>query len=116
MHINIKKLQHFFNNTMIKLGFHGWKLKFVSGSEGYCWLSRRIIEIGIDSWNPQELILHEISHIGICRFCNNKHNFDFWNRFGDLMRRFLPSKSWSGESLLHQTFTGAGFYHRVYEK
>ena len=45
------------------------------------------------SKNIESLLLHEIAHIGTCRFCNNKHFITFWRRYEDLMRRFLPFAS-----------------------
>lgn len=86
-----KEICHFFKNIICRLGYCGWKLKIVyNSSEGYCWKGRRVIDIGIDNRDCKNLLLHEISHIDTCRFCNNKHHIEFWRRYEDLIRRFLP--------------------------
>ena len=41
--------------------------------------------------NWKALILHELSHVYICKFCNNKHNKNFWKVYEDMIRRFLPN-------------------------
>lgn len=87
----MNKIQHFFNNTMIKLGYYDWKLEIVPNShEGYCWRKQKKIQIGEKNKNPKRLVLHEISHIDTCRYFNNKHCRSFWIRYEELMRRFLP--------------------------
>lgn len=87
-----KEICHFFKNIICRLGYCGWKLKIVyNSSEGYCWKWKRTIDIGIDNRDCKNLLLHEISHIDTCRFCNNKHHIEFWRRYEDLIRRFLPS-------------------------
>lgn len=88
------KVKHFFNNVKIKLGYYDWKLRLISDSvEGYCWHKQKVIEIGMKSSKPKQLVLHEIAHIDTCRFCNNMHRIEFWIRYEDLMRRFLPDVS-----------------------
>jgi len=109
-------LQHFFNNVMVRLSLYGWKLNLKEGSsEGYCWKHSKIIDIGIENANIKELILHEIAHINTCRFCNQKHNFDFWKCFEDLMRRFLPGVEISQAMKFHRLFASDGYYRIVYE-
>ena len=111
-----KDLQHFFNNVIIRLSLYGWKLNLRKGSsEGYCWKHSKVIDIGLDNANPKELILHEIAHIGTCRFCNQKHNSDFWKLFEDLMRRFLPGAEISQPMGFHQSYASKDVYGKVYE-
>jgi len=76
---------------MIRLGYHDWSLRLISNSsEGYCWIKRKIIDLGLSNKCPEELLIHEIAHIDTCRFCNNKHHLEFWRRYKELMRKFLP--------------------------
>ena len=82
-------ISHFFNNVKNSLGYYDWKLNFVIGSsEGHCWHKTKTIDIGLTCKDLELLVLHEISHIDTCRFCNNKHNITFWYRYEDLIRRF----------------------------
>lgn len=109
-------LQHFFNTVMIKLGFHGWSLRLRENStEGYCWKGNRVIDVGLDNSNPEQLLLHEIAHCNTCRFCNQKHTFNFWKVFEDLMRRFLPGVEISEPMRRHQKWASEGIYSLVYE-
>lgn len=111
-----KELKHFFNNTVIKLGIYDWKLNFKkNNSEGYCWKNKKIINIGLNCKEPYELILHEIAHINSCRFCNQKHNYNFWRLFKDLMRRFLPNEQISKTELNHMKYSTEGYYNLNYE-
>lgn len=101
---------------MIRLSHHGWRLNLKPfSSEGYCWLHSKTIDIGLDHPCPKELILHEIAHIGTCRFCNQKHNFDFWKLFEDLMRRFLPGVEISQSMRFHQSYASVGVYRKLSE-
>ena len=87
-----KQLLHFFNNVTIRLCIYDWKLVFINNSsEGQCHIREKTIYIGLCYNNHKELLLHEIAHIGTCRFCNNGHHIAFWKRFEDLMRKFLPN-------------------------
>ena len=88
-----KQMNHFFNNVMHRLGYYDWDLRIRSNSsEGYCWRRDKTIDLGEDSKVWESLLLHEISHIDTCRFCNNRHHVEFWRRYEDLMRRFLPDR------------------------
>lgn len=109
-------LQHFFNNVTVRLGYYDWRLNLkMLSSEGYCWKHSKTIDIGLDNGNPKELILHELAHINTCRFCNQKHNFDFWKCFEDLMRRFLPGVEISQAMRFHQSYVSKGVYGVAYE-
>lgn len=105
-----RKFLQFFNNVMMRLGYYDWTLRIVpDSSEGYCWKGRKIIDIGEGNSNPRQLLIHEISHIGTCRFCNNKHHEFFWRRYRDLMRRFLP-----GEGIKQSYNEDIGFFRVCY--
>lgn len=82
----------FFSNVMSALGHHGWTLEVHRGSDSYCWLTQRKISLGLGyrgDW--RQILLHEVAHIDTCRFCNNKHTPQFWQRCDDLVRRFLKT-------------------------
>jgi len=61
------------------------------GKTGYMPPDAITIETNNSDW--QNLVIHEISHIDTCRFCNNKHHISFWRRYEELMRKFLPDKA-----------------------
>jgi len=110
--MNNKPLTHFFNNVMIRLGYYDWKLKFTDDS--FCSKNRKLITISRKVKNKKQMILHEIAHIGTCRFCNQKHNFKFWKHFDDLRRRFLPNEEIDVIQLGHKEFASKGIYRLVY--
>ena len=91
MKISTQELFHFFNNVMLQLGYYEWSLNLVPhSSEGFCWKKFKRIDVGMDNRNIKRLLLHEIAHLDTCRFVNNKHHISFWERYEDLMQRFLP--------------------------
>ena len=113
--MNQKQIQAFFNNVMAKLNHHGWKLRFVENShEGFCWKQTKVIDLGLNSKNPKQLLLHEIAHIETCRFCNNKHTPGFWKYFKDLMFRFLPNENLSESQRKHMSYSFEGIYSLDY--
>jgi len=107
-----KLLIHFFNNIMIQLGYYDWKIKFTNDS--FCSKNQKLITISSKVKNKKQMILHEITHIGTCRFCNQKHNYKFWKHFEDLMRRFLPNEKIGVIQLSHKGFATEGRYNLVY--
>jgi len=109
-----KEIEQFFKNVLLRLNIYNWTLRWVpNNSEGYCWKSRNIIDLGEDVEEKKHLLLHEIAHIFTCRFCNNKHTVDFWRAYDDLRRRFLPGED-SLSQVGHKKFVGKGFYNLVY--
>ena len=113
-----RKIPHFFNNVLIRLGIYDWELIIKDNStEGYCWNYNKTIVIGWKAKEPFSLILHEIAHINTCRFCNNKHNLVFWKTYRDLLRRFLPNYKISESELKWEKSTqDIGYHRRTYEK
>jgi hypothetical protein len=86
---NIHELQNFFNNVKIKLGFYDWKIRF-NCAENYCWVEDKRIDINlVDGFDPYKLILHEIAHIDTAKYCNQKHNYDFYKKLRYLYYKFL---------------------------
>lgn len=105
-------MQNFFNNVIVYLGYYGWKLNIIKNSkEGFCWHHKKTIDVGENNSNPKRLILHEISHIDTCRFCNNKHSIFFWKKYEDLMRKFLPLIE-----LETRYFENSGIYKLCYKR
>ena len=65
MEVDVKEENEKFFYFVIKdLDYHGWKLEWYkdTSSEGYCWLNRKVINIGPENENVKQLILHEIAH------------------------------------------------------
>ena len=102
----------FFNNIMISLCYYDWKIKITNDS--YCNINKKIITINKNCKNMYQMILHEIAHIGTCRFCNQKHNPTFWKHFKDLLYRFLPNSYICTEQLNHKKYMTIGIYSKVY--
>lgn len=116
--IDIKKLYHFFNNVTIKLNIYNWKLILKEdSSEGFCSKKKKVIYIGLKyDGDLMELIIHEISHIRTCRFCNNKHNNTFWIEFENNMKKFMRNKKISNHWLEYKSIiSNTGFYRRCYQ-
>lgn len=102
----------FFNNVMIKLGHHGWSINFCNDS--YCWKEHKRIDVDINYHGDiRQIILHEIAHIDTAKYCNQKHNPDFWNRLQYLNYKFLK-KDLDENQKRHKKFMSFGYYSLVY--
>jgi len=111
-----KMIFHFFRNVMIKLGYHGWELNLKEGHDSYCWIGQRRIDIGMDyEGDLGQIILHEIGHIDTARYCNQKHNPQFWKRVEYLIWKFLKT-SLDKNQLRHKRWCSNGFYGIVYSE
>lgn len=90
--MNKKECEKFFHKVIKDLGHHGWKLEWYKddSSEGYCWLNRKVINVGPSNSNVNRLILHEIAHIDTCLEDNCKHRIEFWNRYEKLLEEYMP--------------------------
>jgi hypothetical protein len=109
-----EQTKHFFNNVMMALGHHGWKMDLRSGHDSYCWIKTKTIQIGSDyDGDIRQIILHEIAHIDTARFCNQKHNFSFWNRMEYLCQKFLKQPI-DEHQVSHKRWASQGFYSVVY--
>ena len=109
-----RKIEHFFKNVLLCLNIHEWSLRWVPDSrEGFCWLRRKVIDLGEDVYDKKHLLLHEIAHISTCRFCNAKHTKEFWKLYDDLRRRFLPGDD-SPSQISHKKVQYKSFYKLVY--
>ena len=108
-----KDLFHFFKNVLMYLNIHGWKLELIKdSSEGYCWKNRKVITIGLNSKHIKSLILHEISHIRTCIFCNNRHSYSFWKEYRMLTKKFLGEV---GDFEFEKEYLNVGFYKLCYD-
>lgn len=113
--VSKKEIVHFFNRVLLYIGEYNWRLNLVqNSSEGYCWKSRKVIDVGAGSKDIKQLILHEAAHIKTCRFCNNKHTQEFWREFDRLMDRFLPGAEINESNKLHRKYMGKGFNRLCY--
>jgi len=107
------KFVSFGKNILHYCGHYDWSFNFIKdSSEGYCWCSSKILDIGLKGTdiNIKSLILHEISHIGTARFCNNKHNRSFWVKRLNLGYKFLKNYFPEWELLLYNLYFKTGFY------
>lgn len=109
-----KQIQHFFNTVMIKMNYHGWLLNIKPGHDSYCWINLRRIDIGTEyTGNIRQILLHEIAHIGTARFCNQKHNAQFWKHLKGLMWYWIKQPL-DINQLRHKRSTGGGIYAICY--
>lgn len=109
----MKKYKHFFNNVMIDLNHHGWSIDFCGDS--YCWVKDKRITIDINyKGDLRQIILHEIAHIDTAKYCNQKHNSDFWKRLELLTRKYLKSDL-DDIQKKHKCYSTNGFYSLKYK-
>ena len=111
--IKHRNLIHFFNNVIIKLGYYDWKINLCNNN--YCWIKSKIIDIDLSyKGDIHQMILHEISHIDTAKYCNQKHNIDFWKKLEYLNSKFLK-KDLDNYQKKHKEYTTIGFYKRCYK-
>jgi len=107
--------EQFFKSVLFYLRIYGWHLRWVpSSSEGYCWKTCKIIDVGVNNINKKQLIIHEVSHIRTARFCNQKHNPSFWREQEELMHHFLPNQKLERWQRILKQYSGNGFYRLCY--
>jgi hypothetical protein len=112
--LQIHKLRNFFKNVMMTLNHHDWSINFRNGSDSYCWKKNKKINIGLDyDGDIRQIILHEIAHIDTARFCNQKHNFQFWNQMEYFCRKFLNQKLDKNQQN-HKKYMSKGHFGIVY--
>ena len=108
-----KIAESFFKNVMAQLGYYEWNIQFCSDS--YCWVKQK--KITVDENYPgdiRQIILHEIAHINTAKYCNQKHNLDFWKRLSYLTRKFLKNDL-DQEQKNHREYFSIGFYNLSYK-
>lgn len=104
---------NFFNNVMMYLGIHGWKL--VLSNDCYCWKYKK--EITVDrnyKGDLRQIILHEIAHINTAKYCNQKHNPSFWKHLCYLTRRFIKQDIDVNQKK-HKQYMTIGIYSLCYK-
>jgi len=101
-----------FDRVISDLGHRGWTLEWYNkdSSEGFCWLERKVINVGPKAKSIKRLILHEIAHIDTCIGKRNKHGGEFWTRYEYLMDRYMPDVPLS-ESDMYSKELNADYNH-----
>ena len=113
LNINEKYYTSFFKNVMIKLGYYDWNIRFCTDS--YCWIKNKRIDININyNGDIKQIILHEIAHINTAKYCNQKHNYDFWKRLIYLNYKFLK-KDLDNNQKRHMEYSTNGCYSLIYK-
>lgn len=112
----MRGLYHFFSDVMIRLRYHGWTLNLKGGHDSYCWIDQKRIDVGIDyNGDPRQIILHEIAHIDTAKYCNQKHNPQFWKRLEYLIWKFLKGYL-DKNQLNHRKWSSKGIYRKCYAR
>lgn len=107
--------RHFFNNVMMFLNYYDWSLTFGEGSCSYCYIRDKRIDIGIDyKGDLRQIILHEIAHINTAKYCNQKHNHQFWKHLQYLTVHFLR-KELDESQVFHKKWGSEGIYALCYQ-
>jgi len=108
-------IHHFYTNVMAYLGYFGWILNLKEGHESYCWKQSKRIDIGIAyDGDIRHVILHEIAHIGTAKYCNQKHNPQFWKRLEYLTAKILKT-SLDENQRKHREYCSEGHYAIIYK-
>jgi hypothetical protein len=103
----------FFKNVMIKLGHYDWSIRFCN--DNYCWIEHKRIDINLTyDGDVHQIILHEIAHIDTAKYCNQKHNPDFWKRLNYLTWKFLK-KDLDEHQKRHKKYQTNGLYNMRYK-
>ncbi len=98
---------------MIRLGHHGWTIRFCN--DNFCWTNKKRIDINLSySGDIRQIILHEIAHINTAKYCNQKHNLQFWKHLEFLTKKILK-KELDKNQINHKKFMTSGFYDLYYE-
>lgn len=97
---------------MIKLGHHDWTINFCN--DYYCWINKKRIDIDLSyNGDVRQIILHEIAHIDTAKYCNQKHNPDFWKRLEYLTKKYLKSDL-DEHQKTHKQYMTFGYYKKIY--
>ena len=108
-------IRHFFTNLMALLGYYGWTLRLKEGHDSYCWITSKTIDIGTAyEGNIRQIILHEIAHIGTAKYCNQKHNPQFWKHLEYLIARILKT-TLDDNQRRHREYCSQGRYAIIYK-
>ena len=108
-----KDYKHFFNNVMTRLGYYEWDVRFCN--DNYCWINQKRIDIDLTyNGDVRQIILHEIAHINTAKYCNQKHNPQFWKRLEYLNYKFLK-KELDEHQINHKKYMTVGYYRTCYK-
>jgi len=111
--MNEKKTQDFFKNVIIRLGYYDWIINFCN--DYYCWHFYKRIDINLNyGGDIRQIILHEIAHIDTAKYCNQKHNPQFWKRLEYLTRKFLK-RGLDKHQKKHKKYMSIGYYSLKYK-
>jgi len=111
---DVKKLKNFFNSVMMYLRHYDWDIEF-GDKDSYCWKKDKKITINLNyKGDIRQIILHEIAHIDTAKYCNQKHNPDFWKNTEYLTRKFLKTKL-DINQIKHKKYMSNGFYRLCYK-
>lgn len=104
---------NFFNNVMMYLNIHDWKIEIKN--DNYCWNDKKTITIDSNyNGDIRQIILHEIAHINTSRFSNQKHNPQFWKHLKFLTKKFLK-KELDEIQIKHKSYMTNGYYNKCYQ-
>jgi hypothetical protein len=108
-----KELYHFFKNVTTRIGYYDWKINFCR--DNYCWHNSKVINVDPNyDGDIRQIILHEIAHINTAKYCNQKHNPQFWKRLKDLNRKFLK-QDLDDNQKRHMEYMSSGYYSLIYK-
>lgn len=104
---------HFFKNVCIYLGIHDWTINFCN--DNYCWETDKRIDVDLNyNGDIRQIILHEIAHINTAKYCNQRHNPDFWKRLEYLVWKFLNCDL-DEHQIRHKQYLSNGIYNLCYK-
>ena len=113
----IKDLHHFFKNVMLHFNHYRWVLSLKEGHDSYCWINQKRIDIGVAyEGDLRQIILHEIAHIDTAKYCNQKHNPNFWKRVEYLVWKFLKTDLDENQLVHKRGSNSDGFYGIIYSE
>lgn len=100
--------KEFFYKVIKDLNHQDWELEWYKeeSPEGYCWHSSKKINIGPANRNVKLLMLHEIAHIDTCLELNNKHSKEFWDKYDELRKKYLPETELSAGEMHRRQLNG----------
>lgn len=102
-------------NVMLYLKHYGWILNLKEGHDSYCWINQKRIDVGVAyEGDIRQITLHEIAHIDTAKYCNQKHNPQFWKQVEYLVRKFLKT-TLDKNQLHHKKWCHNGFYGIIYK-
>ena len=113
--MTIRQVERFFTAVMLRLGYYDWNVHVHTGTDSYCWISSKVIDVGLGyDGDVRQIMLHEIAHIDTARFCNQKHTPVFWKRLEYLTWKFLDC-GLDAHQLAHRQWQSEGMYRKEFD-